>query len=248
MSWRSLPIFLVIVCAANGCASLAKKPPTPADDISPEQAAAIAAGPGERSFVLIFGSQETPKRPKFTHTWATVVKVTDCGGGYAPVIQEETISWLPSSRDIRPLSFKVEPGTNFGLQFTIEEMLRHNERVSVWGPYEIRPGFAYRFHVQKSFMESGCVGYQCIDNVGEAARTGKGCNCIHSITDMDPEFDRKQYPLTYFGDAASENIVRQLHTRSIILCPEADHGWLLPTLGLDKYPIERRTYHGRRAQ
>jgi hypothetical protein len=248
MSWRSLPILLAVVCAANGCASLAKKPPTPAADIIPEQAAAIAAAPGERSYLLVFGSQGTPKRPKYTHTWATVVKVTDCGGGNAPVIQEETISWLPTSLDIHPLSFKVEPGTNFGLHFTIEEMLRQDQRVSVWGPFEVRPGFAYRFHVQKTFMESGCIGYQCIDSVGEAARTGKGCNCIHSITDMDPVFDRQQYPLTFFGDAASENIVRRLHERSVILCPEAEHGWLLPLLGLDKFPIERRTYHSRGAQ
>jgi len=230
---------------ASGCASLATKPPTPADNISPQEAAAIPTVPGERYFVLVFGSQETPKRPKFTHTWATVVKVTQCSDTYAPAVTEETISWLPASLDIRPLSFQVEPGTNVGLHSTIEEMLRHKERVSVWGPYEIRPGLAYRFHVQKTFMESGSVGYQCIDNVGEAARTGAGCNCIHSITDMDPQFDRNQYPLTYFGDSASLNIVRQLHTRPIIISPETDHSWLLSLLWLEKYPIVRRAYHGR---
>ncbi len=50
----SLPVVLVMACAcaASGCAALAKKPPTPADDISPRQAAAIAAPPGERYFVL----------------------------------------------------------------------------------------------------------------------------------------------------------------------------------------------------
>ena len=62
---------------------------------------------------------------------------------------------------------------------------------------------------------------------------------------MDPLLERNQYPLSYFGDSASLNIVRQLHKRPIIICPEADHGWLLPLLGLDKYPIERRRYHGR---
>jgi hypothetical protein len=204
----------------------------------------MEAPPGERYFLLVFGSQETPKRPKFTHSWATVVKLTQCGESSAPAIQEQTISWLPASRDIHPLSFRVEPGANFGLDFTIKEMLRHRERVSVWGPYEIRPGFAYRFQVQKAFMESGQIGYQCIDTVGEAARTGAGCNCIHSITDMDPIFDRKQYPLAYFGDAASENIVRRLHERPVIICPDADHSWLLPRLGMDKYPIERRSYQG----
>jgi hypothetical protein len=62
---------------------------------------------------------------------------------------------------------------------------------------------------------------------------------------MDPLFNRTQYPLAYFGDSASLNIVRQIHKRPIIICPEADHDWLLPLLGLDRYPINRRIYCGR---
>jgi hypothetical protein len=238
-------LVLACGCAAGGCATLAKKPPTPADDITPRQAAAVAAPPGERYFILVFASQSTPKRPKHTHSWATVVKVAGCERPGASAVEEQTISWLPASLDIRPGSFHVEPGANFALHFTIEEMLRHEERVSVWGPYEVGPGLVYRFQVQKGFLESGRVGYQCIDSIGEAARTGAGCDCIHAVTDMDPLFDRNQYPLAYFGDSASLNIVRQLHTRPIIICPEADHSWLLPLLGLDQYPIERRSYCGR---
>jgi hypothetical protein len=195
--------------------------------------------------VLIFGSQSTPLRPKYTHTWATAVKVTGCAGPGAPAVEEHTISWMPATLDIRPLSFRVEPGANLALPFTIEEMLRNNERVSVWGPYEITAGGYHRFLVQKGFMDSGQIGYQCIDSVGEAARKGNGCDCIHAITDMDPLFARNRYPLSYFGDAASLHIVRQIHTRPIIVCPEKDHGWLLPLLGLDQYPITRRSYFGR---
>jgi hypothetical protein len=236
-------LLLACGCAASGCSTFAQKPPTPADDITPRQAAAIAAPPGERYFILVFGSQSTPLRPKYTHSWATVVKVTGCDGR-APIVEEQTISWMPASLNLRPWYFRVEPGTNLALHTTIEEMLRNKERVSVWGPYEVGPGLVYRFHVQKGFMESGQVAYQCIDNVGEA-RCGAGCDCIHAITDMDPLFDRNRYPLTYFGERASLNIVRQIHTRPIIICPEADHSWLLPLLGLDKYPIVRRTYRGR---
>src|SRR5262245_57140744 len=109
-------LFVVLMmacgCAASGCAALAKKPPTPADDIPPRQAAAIAAAPGERYFILVFGSQATPKRPKYTHSWATVVRVTGCNGPEAPTVEEQTISWMPSSFDIQPWSFHVEPGTN----------------------------------------------------------------------------------------------------------------------------------------
>jgi hypothetical protein len=233
------------LCAAGGCAAFATKPPTPADDISPRQAAAITAPPGERYFVIVLGSQSTPKVPKFTHSWATVVKVS---GGDKPngrSIEPYTISWMPATLNIRTWARRAEPGTNLDLHVTIEEMLRNGEHVSLWGPYEVGPGFFHRFQVQKAFMESGKVAYQCIDSIGEAGQTGAGCNCAHAITDMDPLFDRKQYPLTYFGDSASRNIVRQLHERPIILCPEADHCWLLPALGLDKYPIDRQTYTGR---
>ncbi len=237
---------LVVVCglAGGGCSTLAKKTPTPADDLSPRQLATMPAPPGERYFVLVFGSQSTPKQPKYSHTWATVVKVTGCDTG-APAVEEQTISWMPASLDIQPLSRHVEPGTNLPLHFTIEEMMRHDERVSVWGPYEVGPGFYHRFQVQKGFMGSGRVGYQCIDSVGEAARTGCGCDCIHAITDMDPQYARNRYPLSYFGEAASRHVVHELHIRPVVICPENDHGWLLPLLGLDKYPIVRRNYFGR---
>jgi hypothetical protein len=238
-------VVLILACAVgNGCASLAQTPPTPAANL-PAGDVAIAAPPGERYFILVFGSQSTPKRAKYTHTWATVVKATGCDGPDAPTVEEHTISWMPASLDIQPTSFRVEPGSNLALHFTIEEMLRHDERVSVWGPYEVGPGLYHRFLIQKGFMESGTVGYQCIDSIGEAARNGTGCDCIHAVTDMDPLYARNRYPLSYFGEGASRHLVHQIQTRPIIIDPENDHGWLLPLLGLDQYPIVRRQYFGR---
>src|SRR5690348_8318895 len=108
----SLPIVLVLACgcATGGCATFAKKPPTPADNISPRQAAAIQTLPGDRYFILVFGSQSTPKRARYTHSWATVVKVTGCDGSGTPAVEEQTISWLPVTLNVRPLSCRVEPG------------------------------------------------------------------------------------------------------------------------------------------
>ncbi len=242
-------ITCVVACLAattfSGCAALAKKPPTPAADIPIETALKMPAPPGERYYLIVFGSQSTPKRAKYTHTWATVVRVTGCGGPGEPVVEEHTISWMPATLDIRPLARRPETGGNLGLHFTIEEMLRNDERVSVWGPYEICAGLHHRFLVQKQFMESGQVGYQCIDSFGEAARRGNGCDCIHAVTDMDPQFDRVRYPLAYFGEAGSRHVVRELHERPIIIGPERDHGWLLANLGLDRYAITRQAYRGR---
>jgi hypothetical protein len=66
-----------------------------------------------------------------------------------------------------------------------------------------------RFLVQREFVESGRVGYQCITTVGEAAREGNGCNCIHAITDLDPHFGRTRYPLIFYGKPASMRLVRE---------------------------------------
>jgi hypothetical protein len=241
----SLAVVLLMACVVSGCAATAMKPPTPADEITSRQAAAIKAPPGERFFVLIFGSQTVPKLPKYCHSWVTLVKVTGCGGPGRPCVEEHSISWMPATLDVRICSLYVEPGTNLNLHATMADVLRHKERVSVWGPYEVGPGLAHRFLVQKAFMESGQVGYQAVDSIGEAARTGAGCDCIHAVTDMDPLFDRTSYPLTFFGDSASLNMVRQIHVRPLIISPEADHGWLLPLLGLDQYPLVRRQYSGR---
>jgi hypothetical protein len=243
-SARPVVVFVLACASAAGCASFAKKPPTPADDIPPRAAAGMTAPPGERYYILVFGSQSTPRRPKYTHSWATAVRVTGADGPGEPAIEEHTISWMPATLDIRPLARVPETGVNLGLRLTVEEMLKHDERVSVWGPYEIGPGLFHRFLVQKQFLESGRVGYQCIDSWGEAARLGSGCDCIHAITDMDPEFDRREYPLSRFGAAASRHLVRQLHERPIIIGPGRDHGWLLGALGLGEYPLVRQTHVG----
>ena len=224
----------------TGCAANAVRPPSPAQNMNVQELLATPAPPNERYHVMIFGSQSTPKVPRFVHSWATMVKVTDQPGGAAPLIEQHTISWMPATFRIKPWWFHVEEGTNLDLHSTIEEMRRHKERVSMWGPYETWHGLYRRFLVQKEFMESGQVGYQCIDTVGEAPREGAGCDCIHAISDMDPIFDRRRYPLTYFGEAASRNIVRQVRERPILIHPDQTHDWLISALGLDCYPIVRR--------
>jgi hypothetical protein len=241
---RALPGIWLVAAFAAGCSTFAKQTPTPANDIPHDAYVGMEAPPGERYFLMVFGSESSPKRAKYTHTWATMVRVREAAGA-APTIEEFTISWMPATLDIQAFSRRVEPGVNLGLKFSIEEMLRHDEKVAVWGPYEVSFWLFDRFLVQKQFMESGRVGYQCIDSIGEAARTGNGCDCIHAITDLDPLFDRTRYPLSYYGLSGSRNVVQELHTRPTIIHPKADHGWLLSYLGLNQYPIEHRTYRGR---
>jgi hypothetical protein len=242
---------LVAALGSAGCAaSKAVRPPTPAAELRTEDLLAMSPPPGERYYVLLFGSENFTRAPRHVHTWATMVRVVGdpaCGGS----VEAHTISWGPLKENgepgwasIRPYYFKVLPGYNMDLDGTIREMLKAKQHIVMWGPYEVWHGNYIRFMTQKAFMESGQVGYQCIDNIGEAARTGAGCDCIHSVSDMDPMFSRDRYPLVFYGVPATRNIVRQYLSRPVIIDAPKTHDWLIPCLGLNQYPISRETFCG----
>lgn len=240
--------FAVLGCAGLlsfcGCMSTPVRPPSPATQLRTEDLLQQTPPPGERYYLLLFGSETTIRHPSAVHTWATMVRVVQGADGKPDTIEPHTISWGPASHKTRPWNFCVEPGVNMGLHDTIREMYKFDEHIIMWGPYEVWHGNYTRFLVQKAFMESGQVGYQCIDGVGEAARTGAGCDCIHSISDMDPMFDRKGYSLIYYGVPATRNIVKQIMTRPVVINAPCTHDWLVPCLGLDQYPIRREFYEG----
>lgn len=232
----------VALLLGGGCGRNVVRPPTPASGL--DTFALRHKQPNERFYVIVFASQSTPRRPTYSHTWATVIRTED-RPGQPPLIEHHTISWLPASLVIRPLRFAVEPAVNLGVHESIENALKERQRVSLWGPYETHASFYRRFLVQKEFLDSGNIGYQCVDQVGESARTGDGCCCIHAITDMDPTYDRTNFPLIWFGDSASEHLANRIHKGTTLIHPEADHSWLLAALGLDAYPIRRRYYNDR---
>ena len=248
---RQLLVAIVVAsilgCAAWGDPGIRRtpvKPPTPADDLSREELEATPKPDNEQYYAIMFGSQSTPKLPRFTHTWAAVVKATWTPGQPEPTLELHSISWMPATLHIRTFSRHPEPGVNLGMHETIAEMKAKGERVSMWGPYLFRTSTYRRFLVQEAFMQSGAIGYQCLDNRGEAARCGNACDCIHAITDMDPVFDRKHYPLRWYGEKGSERIVEQCARRGALLDGARTQDWLIPRLGLDCPEIVRRCYTG----
>jgi hypothetical protein len=220
----------------GGCADFAVRPPTPAQNLhftGLEQPA-----PGEHFYITIFGAQGTPKLPRWTHTWATVVHTSTAQGPRCnePFVQH-TISWLPATLQVRVLPLRPQPGVNLGLQQTLAWAVSNGERITQWGPYECRPEVYLRFVTQKAFLDSGRIGYQCVDNIGESARTGDGCDCIHAVTDMDPVIRRSRDLFTRYGENASRYIVQNLRRRGLLVRPEVIHDRLNGPLGLDGYPI-----------
>jgi hypothetical protein len=166
--------------------------------------------------------------------------VVDQGEGRPPLIESHTISWLPATLKIDVWSYKTEKGVNLGLRETLDYVLASGEHVSQWGPYECRPELYFRFVVQKEFLESGRIGYQAVDELGEAAHTGNGCDCIHALTDMDPRFSRDRYPLIRYGNSATAFIVEECRRRELFINPSQTHPWLNAYLGLDPYPMIHR--------
>jgi hypothetical protein len=239
---------LVRLCPAlalllAGCALNAVRPPTPATrlNLDPNE----PTPPCERYYALIWASQRVPRTPPYSHTFATVVHTAEPGPGQVKVLDVNTISWLPATLDIRTLARRPEPGVNLTLAETLAYARRNGERVSLWGPFELRASSYKRFLVQKHFLETSGIGYQCDDNMGEAARTGDGCDCIHAITDADPRFGRGSYPLLWFGDPASEHLADVLRDRGALLNPDVEHDEVLGLLGLGDYPIRRRHFDDR---
>lgn len=239
--FSSLLIALVLSCVV-GCTS-PRRTPSPARQLSAMDLLAAPAEPNVRYYVMLFGSQATPKTPHRSHTWAMAIKAT-CLPGAAPILETHTISWMPQSLNVRWWKLNVEPGFNASNEFSFAYALQSGQRVSAWGPYETWSGLYARFIAQKEFLESGAVGYQCIDTIGEAARRGNGCDCFHALSDMDPYYDRRRYPQYMYGNAAARNIVRHLQDRPTLIDPKTTHDWLFPALGLDRYPIVRRKYEG----
>ncbi|MDB5310571.1 MAG: hypothetical protein JWO38_4773 [Gemmataceae bacterium] len=244
-SSRGAVLVSAFLLVNSGCAILAKKPDTPAARLDGKALARTPPPPGERYYLLLFGSHDMSRRPAYTHTWATLVRAVETPGCSDPALDVHTISWLPTKMDIDTFNFRVEPGTNVELHDTIRNSLRTKQNIAMWGPYEVTYPVSVRFLTQKAFLESGAIGYQCIDGVGEAGRSGTGCDCIHAVSDMDPVYARWRYPLAFYGQPATAHLVRRLMHSPIFIDPPTTHDWLIPRLGLTDYPIRRRTYRGR---
>jgi len=235
MSFGRTLAALVLTPLIAGCTSMAARP-TSAANLVRFQGPENASPAGERYYMLVFSSQSTPKLPRYTHTWATVVRVKDCGPNRLPEIEHQTISWLPSALRVRTWDLRVEPGVNLDLHHSIEEMRAQRQRVALWGPYEIRPDLYFNVLPQKAFLESGRLGYQALDIVGEAGSNGNGTNCVHALTDSDERFGR---PLLGCGESTTESIVKHLADHGALIDPDRTHVWLISALGLERYPIIR---------
>ena len=203
--------------------------------VSPAKSSASATG---RCYVLIFGSQSQPKQLRYTHTWATFIRAVGEGpdpNGYT--LDHHTISWLPQSLEVRVWSPFPEPGVNLDLYESLRAVATTDQRVTMWGPFVITPDIYQRSLRIRDILASGAVRYRAIST----PRNLLISDCIHAVAAVDPVFGRGHYPLIRIGDPASrfparEIVVRGYEDRGIDQAA-FDNSWLIPRLGLDRYPI-----------
>lgn len=221
--------------------TLSAPPPTMAVPNSP---ALQPGGPKERYFLLVFGSQPSPKRARNTHTWATIVKATP--GKDDPDafdLTSHTISWLPRTLNVRVLRLRPECGVNLSLVQTINFAHGAGACVALWGPYELDPVVAPqiydKFLRQIARLNSGRVLYKAVDPDHGSGATYIS-NCIHAVTDLDGLTRRGSYDeIRNHGFAASRYIAGVL-INSGKVDSSVTHEWVAEALGLNKYCIQRR--------
>jgi hypothetical protein len=193
------------------------------------------AAAGDAYYVMIFGSESEPKQLRLTHTFATFIRATGEGSDPANyALTAHTISWLPRALDVRVRRLRPEPGVNLDLESTLRLVMRDGESVTMWGPYLISPLIYNRSIEVFNKLNSGSELYRAYDG----PLNDEISNCIHAVADVDPRYRRTRYPLNRVGKPASAYIAKKLLQRTSFDQAALDHGWLVPRLGLQRYPIE----------
>jgi hypothetical protein len=198
---------------------------------------ATAARADDTYFVIVFGSQRPLNPPKYTHSFATFVRVS-CPKGGTPQqqrVQWWTVSWLPRSLDVEVLRLRPECGVNLDLHSTLRWALADRQRVSMWGPYQIRKELFDRAMRQIVLLRSGAVSYKALDAGFPADRVS---NCIHALSDLIVEERRFRMTTTGWGESASYFVT--LSYQPWLVDPCRTHDWVAGQLGLGRYPLIRR--------
>lgn len=188
-----------------------------------------------RCYVLVFGGQAKALRPRTAHTWATFVRASQRSSGSSG-LEEFTISWLPASLKVRPISIRAEKGSNLTLKQTIDLMVTGNDKISLWGPYEISNDYFTAAAQQKQLLESERVQYRVLFT--PEGRTDIN-NCVHALVRTDPELDRACHPFLWYGQAISQRVVNSMVKVGLVTEPAITHDWLIPVLNLEHVQLLR---------
>lgn len=194
--------------------------------------ASPAAAPGESYYLLVFGAQKEPNKPKYAHTFGTFVKVLDSGPCSTMHMESHTISWLPATMEVRVRTLLPEEGYNFELHPTIRKVLENGARVSLWGPYRIDKDLYCKALDQIARLESGKVKYKAVDSGYPNSLVS---NCIHALSGVTSFLFRPRIASPGWGEVASALVRDRFEPH--ILDDGQIYPWVAEALGLRQYPI-----------
>src|SRR5207253_9820398 len=80
-------LLLLALLLSCGCSLTARKTPTPAAQLDGAVLSRLPVPPNEHYYLILFGSHDLLHRPKYTHTWATLVKSTCAPVSNDPVLE-----------------------------------------------------------------------------------------------------------------------------------------------------------------
>ena len=143
------------------------------------------------------------------------------------LLDAKTISWLPSSLDLRFLSQEVQPGTNLNYHQTLNLSAANKCPVQLQQPKKITRELYCRACEQVRKLESGAVKYKCNDSDTRP----NACNCINAIADMDKDIGI--LPTTNQRGHAAANTVQQ-HLRRWVMTENSKTNWLVKKLNEQK--------------
>jgi hypothetical protein len=192
-----------------------------------------SAAPVAGDYLMVFSAESVPYRPTRAHTFAAVVGVGAAADGSPRVVDVCSLSWLPASGVIRPFALQSEVGRNVPLDETLQDATKSGKRICLWGPYLVRPEFAQSFRdrvarVESSFRYRGaCFGWPLAV-----------CDCTRSVEEM---VGHRRFIGVFGYGAASSSVVVQLFEPWLIN-PCQTHPWVGGLIGLDKYPLIRRSH------
>ncbi|MCI0376869.1 MAG: hypothetical protein L0215_04635 [Gemmataceae bacterium] len=177
----------------------------------------------DNHYLVMFAAQGPDAKPRFTHTFAAFVKVSDNEG--KKDIVAKTISWMPASGVIVPAKLRPEPGANFSLERSLEWAADLKLAVIAWGPIPVQQELFDLAERRIALLESGKVGYKMVD-----LGNGAGLNCIHAVSGLVP--GEALATGTARGEQASLLVLQ--HFRRWFLSDEPAPDGLIAKLGLDQ--------------
>jgi hypothetical protein len=193
----------------------------------------------DRYYLLVFGAERPSRSFDHAHSFASFVKRSETPDGAK--LEVRTISWLPAKLPVRTLKIRPETGHNYELHETIRILQADRQRVSVWGPYEIRPELFDMASRRIRDLESGRLLYKSYDGFFHSARV---VNCIHALTTL-VERDRVHVLTPGWGDVSSNHIAELLMPWVLDRCTTHDH--VARELSLDEYCLAYRKVSGKPA-